>query len=221
MIGEDIRRKAMRMAFIGWIVLGVIGDSRGADKDARPNILLILTDDQGYGDLGFHGNPKIRTPNLDRFARESVRLKSFYVSPVCSPTRASLLTGRYNYRTGVVDTFAGPLLDAVRRDDSRRSPGCGRVSHGHLRQMAPGRQCPDAAHRPGFPGIPGHQGRRDRPGVRPSGRQQLFRPDLAAQRAADQVPGLLQRRLHLGRHRFPRRGQRSPVLRLSRLQLPP
>ena len=69
-----------------------------------------MTDDQGYGDLGFHGNPKIQTPNLDRFAGESVRLKSFYVSPVCSPTRSSLLTGRYNYRTGVVDTYAGRSL---------------------------------------------------------------------------------------------------------------
>jgi arylsulfatase A-like enzyme len=69
-----------------------------------------MTDDQGYGDLGIHGNPRIRTPNLDRFARASVRLQSFYVSPVCSPTRASLLTGRYNYRTGVVDTYAGRSL---------------------------------------------------------------------------------------------------------------
>lgn len=77
---------------------------------ARPNVLLIITDDQGYGDLGVHGNPKIRTPNLDRLARESVQFRSFYVSPVCSPTRASLMTGRYNYRTGVVDTYLGRSL---------------------------------------------------------------------------------------------------------------
>jgi arylsulfatase A-like enzyme len=76
----------------------------------RPNILLIITDDQGYGDLGVHGNPKVRTPNLDRLAREGVAFQSFYVSPVCSPTRASLLTGRYNYRTGVVDTYLGRSL---------------------------------------------------------------------------------------------------------------
>jgi arylsulfatase A-like enzyme len=76
----------------------------------RPNILLIITDDQGYGDLGVHANPKLRTPNLDRLARESVAFQSFYVSPVCSPTRASLLTGRYNYRTGVVDTYLGRSL---------------------------------------------------------------------------------------------------------------
>jgi arylsulfatase A-like enzyme len=79
----------------------------GAAAKPPPNILLILTDDQGYGDLGAHGNPEIRTPRLDAFARESIRVERFYVSPVCSPTRASLLTGRWNYRTGVVDTYLG------------------------------------------------------------------------------------------------------------------
>jgi arylsulfatase A-like enzyme len=72
-----------------------------------PNILLILTDDQGYGDIGVHGNEKIRTPNLDRFAGEGVEFTRFYVSPVCSPTRASLMTGRYYYRSGVVHTSRG------------------------------------------------------------------------------------------------------------------
>ena len=76
----------------------------------RPNVLLIITDDQGFGDLGAHGNPKIKTPHLDAFTRESVWLKNFYVSPVCAPTRASLLTGRYNFRTGVVDTYLGRAL---------------------------------------------------------------------------------------------------------------
>ncbi|MBX3411174.1 MAG: arylsulfatase [Pirellulales bacterium] len=73
----------------------------------RPNVLLIITDDQGYGDLGVHGNPAVRTPHLDRLAGQGAQFKTFYVSPVCSPTRASLLTGRYNYRTGVVDTYLG------------------------------------------------------------------------------------------------------------------
>jgi arylsulfatase A-like enzyme len=81
-----------------------------AAADPRPNVVLIITDDQGYGDLGIHGNPKIKTPNLDAFTRQSVRLKNFYVSPVCAPTRASLLTGRYNYRTGVVDTYQGRAM---------------------------------------------------------------------------------------------------------------
>src|SRR5262245_41159407 len=73
----------------------------------RPNVLIVITDDQGYGDLGAHGNPVIKTRNLDTFAKTSARLRNFYVSPVCSPTRSSLLTGHYNYRTGVVDTFLG------------------------------------------------------------------------------------------------------------------
>jgi arylsulfatase A-like enzyme len=81
-----------------------------ADTPPRPNVLLILVDDMGHGDLGVHGNPIIKTPNLDRFARRSLRMKYFYVSPVCAPTRASLLTGRYNYRTGAIDTFLGRAL---------------------------------------------------------------------------------------------------------------
>ncbi len=74
---------------------------------APPNVILIMTDDQGYGDFGITGNPVISTPNLDSMAQRGVWMKTFYVSPVCSPTRASLMTGRYNYRTRVVDTFVG------------------------------------------------------------------------------------------------------------------
>ncbi len=66
----------------------------------RPNVLLILTDDQGYGDLSLHGNPHVRTPNLDSLGRSSVRFERFFVSSVCAPTRASLLTGRWPLRTG-------------------------------------------------------------------------------------------------------------------------
>jgi arylsulfatase A-like enzyme len=73
----------------------------------RPNVVLIMTDDQGWGDFAFHGNTKIHTPRLDALARQSLELTRFYVSPVCSPTRASLLTGRYNYRTGAIDTYRG------------------------------------------------------------------------------------------------------------------
>lgn len=76
----------------------------GAD---RPNLVIIMPDDMGYGDLGCTGNPVIRTPNLDRFAGESATLTDFYVSPVCSPTRAALMTGRYNQRTRVIDTYKG------------------------------------------------------------------------------------------------------------------
>lgn len=73
----------------------------------RPNIVLIITDDQGYGDLGFHGNPDIQTPTLDSLAHRSTRFPYFYVSPVCAPTRSSLMTGRYSLRTGIYDTYNG------------------------------------------------------------------------------------------------------------------
>lgn len=72
-----------------------------------PNIVLVMTDDQGYGDFGFTGNPVIRTPNLDALAAESTRLTRFYTSPVCAPTRASLMTGRHAQRTGAIDTYIG------------------------------------------------------------------------------------------------------------------
>lgn len=67
----------------------------------KPNVLLILTDDQGYGDLSLHGNPHLKTPAMDSIGKGGVRLDRFYVSPVCAPTRASLLTGKYHLRTGV------------------------------------------------------------------------------------------------------------------------
>lgn len=82
----------------------------GAEARGRPNVVLIITDDQGYGDLGFHGNPDVRTPNLDRLAGESTEVVRFYVTPVCAPTRAGLLTGRYHLRTGAIDTFLGRAL---------------------------------------------------------------------------------------------------------------
>jgi arylsulfatase A-like enzyme len=72
-----------------------------------PNVLLIITDDQGYGDLSIHGNPHLKTPNIDSIAHDGLRFTQFQVCPVCSPTRSSLMTGRYNYRTGVVDTYLG------------------------------------------------------------------------------------------------------------------
>jgi arylsulfatase A-like enzyme len=78
-----------------------------AQAQQPPNIVLIITDDQGYGDLGITGNPHVRTPVIDRLARESVRFNRFYVSPVCAPTRASLMTGRFSLRTGVRDTYNG------------------------------------------------------------------------------------------------------------------
>jgi arylsulfatase A-like enzyme len=73
----------------------------------RPNVVVILTDDQGWGDLSLHGNTQLSTPNIDRLAREGAQFGRFYVSPVCSPTRAEFLTGRHHVRTGVYSTSQG------------------------------------------------------------------------------------------------------------------
>ena len=70
-----------------------------------PNIVLILTDDQGFGDLSCHGNPILKTPNIDRLHDEGVRFTHFHVSPTCSPTRAALLTGKHEMRSGISHTI--------------------------------------------------------------------------------------------------------------------
>ncbi len=81
-----------------------------AEAAGRPNVVLIMTDDQGYGDFGATGNPIIETPHLDIMASRSASMSTFYVCPVCTPTRASLMTGRYNYRTRAIDTYVGRAM---------------------------------------------------------------------------------------------------------------
>ena len=77
------------------------------EKIEKPNIIFIMTDDQGWGDLSLNGNPDISTPNIDDLAKNGVVFENFYVSPVCSPTRAEILTGRYAARGGVYSTSEG------------------------------------------------------------------------------------------------------------------
>ncbi|MEQ6119855.1 arylsulfatase [Reichenbachiella sp. MALMAid0571] len=78
------------------------------DKNIKPpNIIVVMTDDQGYGDIAAHGNPYIETPNMDKLHDESIKLENFHVSPTCSPTRAELMTGKYHHRVGVWHTVIG------------------------------------------------------------------------------------------------------------------
>lgn len=88
----------MRILLLIIIVCTAISCTQNTEK--QPNVLLVMTDDQGWGDLSFHGNDSIFTPNIDKLAAQSCRFDRFYVSPVCAPTRASLLTGKYHLRTG-------------------------------------------------------------------------------------------------------------------------
>ena len=93
-----------------------VGRARAAEAPKRPNILLIVSDDQGYRDLGCFGSEEAKTPHLDRLAREGIRLTSFYVSwPACTPSRGSLLTGRYPQRHGVYDMIRNEAPDYGKR----------------------------------------------------------------------------------------------------------
>ena len=76
----------------------------------KPNIVIVLTDDQGYGDLACHGNPYIKTPHIDKFHSDAVRLTNYHVDPTCAPTRSALMTGRYSDRVGVWHTVQGRHL---------------------------------------------------------------------------------------------------------------
>lgn len=85
----------------------IFSQTQAAD---RPNVIVIMSDDQGVGDYGFMGNEVIKTPNLDQMRQRGMLLTNFHVSPVCAPTRASLMTGRYNYRTRCIDTYVGRAM---------------------------------------------------------------------------------------------------------------
>ena len=81
-----------------------------AAESGRPHVIVIMTDDQGGWDYGFMGNSVVKTPHLDAMAARGAHMTRFYVSPVCTPTRANLMTGRYNYRTRAIDTYIGRAM---------------------------------------------------------------------------------------------------------------
>ena len=76
----------------------------------RPNVIVVITDDQGYGDFSRHGNPVLKTPNLDRLAEQSLRLTNFHVCPMCTPTRGQLLTGVHCLKNGAMNVSSGRTL---------------------------------------------------------------------------------------------------------------
>ncbi|MEM9166489.1 MAG: arylsulfatase [Planctomycetota bacterium] len=97
-----------------WGCVAQAGEARTERSDARPNVILIMVDDQGYGDLSCHGNPVLKTPNLDRLHAESVRFTDFHVAPMCSPTRGQLITGRDAMKNGCTAVCQGRSM--VRAD---------------------------------------------------------------------------------------------------------
>ena len=95
------------------LTISLLAAFASAAASQRPNVVLVITDDQGYGDLGAHGNAKIRTPHLDALHADAVRLTDYHVDPTCSPTRSALMSGRYSTRTGVWHTIMGRSLMAT------------------------------------------------------------------------------------------------------------
>jgi len=96
-------------------ILGILcGHAFAADKPARPNILFLLADDLGYGDLGCYGHPRTKTPNLDRLARDGTRFTQFYVHPLCSPTRAAAITGQFPSRWRIFAHLASLTANTAR-----------------------------------------------------------------------------------------------------------
>src|SRR5213596_3073831 len=100
-------RVAQPFVLILVAVLAALSSARPAQAAERPNVLVILADDQGWGDLSVHGNTNLRTPHIDSLARDGALFERFFVCPVCSPTRAEFLTGRYHPRGGVFGVSTG------------------------------------------------------------------------------------------------------------------
>lgn len=90
---------SLLLAIISLGINAIIGVPLSAQS--QPNIVLMLTDDQGYGDIGAHGNPYLKTPNIEAIGEEGIEMTHFFAYPNCSASRAAILTGRYPYRTGV------------------------------------------------------------------------------------------------------------------------
>ncbi len=113
--------KTVPFLFIGFLTLAGCGqaenvvqkdqpqaqENNGEVRQKRPNIVLVMTDDQGYGDFSMYNNPIVKTPNIEKLANESQRFTNFHVDPTCSPTRAALMSGQYSLRAGVWHTVMG------------------------------------------------------------------------------------------------------------------
>ena len=102
------RRTFLKQVAAGTACFAASRHNKAVAGTSKPNIVIIVADDLGWHDVGYHGS-EIRTPKIDALAREGIELDRFYVCPVCSPTRAGLMTGRYPHRFGLRRTVISPL----------------------------------------------------------------------------------------------------------------
>ena len=122
-----VTRRSPAMLACSWL-LALAPASLHGQTAPRPNIVVFLSDDMGWEQVGFNGGEEVPTPNIDRIAREGVKLTQFYVQPVCSPTRACLLTGRYAWKNGMevrptAESRHGMLLDERTIAEALREAG--------------------------------------------------------------------------------------------------
>ena len=159
-----------------------------ADAPARPNVVIVLADDLGYGDLGCYGHPTIRTPHLDRMAAEGMKFTSFYsAAEVCTPSRAALLTGRLPIRTGMCsdtrrvlfpESAGGLQTTEVTLAKALKAKGyttacVGKWHLGHLPEYLPMRHGFDS-----FFGLPYVNDMDRRTDIAPKGREAILKPKI-------------------------------------------
>ena len=173
----------------------------------RPNIILVMTDDQGMGDLSCLGNPVLRTPNLDRFYEMSTRFTDFHVSPTCAPTRSSIFSGRHEFRNGVTHTIKERERMALSTTTFPQLLQQGRLRDRHLRQVASWRRRRVSALQSRIQRSLHSWGRRHRTSLRrelcrlsaePRTSRTLFRQRDPAQRHDRADQGILHRRVLRG-----------------------
>ena len=138
--------------FWGFVLLVQANDKV---KNSKPNILILLADDLGFGDVGFNGSD-IKTPNIDRIASEGVMLDQFYSCPMCSPTRAGLMTGRYPIRFGLMRSVVPPQRDfGLSVDEETIADMLGKAGYDYLSMyysLKSSNQIPRYAEKADYPG---------------------------------------------------------------------
>jgi arylsulfatase A-like enzyme len=158
-VERALRQVRIAGRFMLWLVcLCVLSLSVAQAQTARPNVIIIVSDDQGYGDFSAHGNPVLKTPNLDKLRSESVRFSDFHVAPMCTPTRGQLMTGQDALRNGATSVTAGrsfirrgiPLMPEIFADNRYRTAMFGKW---HL-----GDSYPNLPHQRGFEEAVYHMG---------------------------------------------------------------